>query len=173
MAVSLDCEALSDGKLKETCLGGEYRDQPPWSKVERRYVSKRPCRYQRNLKSLFVRCPLFRCGASPCKTKILAKLLEREGDTHTQAADYRRSRVAGWCLFPLPCVSPMNHLIAKRPRIRSLSFNRRSSMVKLVHVLFHASDLLSYAMIRLSGPRKFRSCFTGDFAGRYPEFFNI
>ena len=64
----------------------------------------------------------------------------------------------------------MNHLIAKRPRIRSLSFNRRSSIVKLVHVLFHASDLLSYAMTRLSGPRKFRSCFTGDFASRYPKF---
>ena len=88
----------SCGKLlKETCFGGEYRDQPAWnetesgtawSKVERRYVGKRPCRYQHNLKSLFVRCPLFRCGASPCKTKNLAKLLETEGGAHTQTHTY-------------------------------------------------------------------------------------
>ena len=39
--------------------------------------------YQHTLKSLFVRCPLFRCGASPCERLNCEKTLVNRCSTHT------------------------------------------------------------------------------------------
>ena len=49
---------------------------------------KRPCRYQHNLKSFFVRCPLFRCGASPCIQYKCGHSFETGGATHNQDAEF-------------------------------------------------------------------------------------